>query len=112
MKKGFYVGGTFGVPTPIGGVGGGLYVDSYRNAYPQLYYGTPHGAASMGNWGTIPVPRDDLYVAPRPPLPPEPSAPPGGGSLPRQQSFNDRFGDWPAPSPPQPAQIDPVMFVC
>ena len=48
MKKGFYVGGTFGVPTPIGAVGGGLYVDSYGNVYPQFYYGIPYGAVSMG----------------------------------------------------------------
>ena len=27
MKKGFYAGGTVGVPTSIGGVGGGAYVD-------------------------------------------------------------------------------------
>lgn len=40
MSDGFYSGGTFGIPTPIGGVGGGLYVDSFGNLYPQIYYGT------------------------------------------------------------------------
>lgn len=38
----------------------------------------------------------------------EPLGPSGGiSSSPRQAPFNDRFGEWPAPSPPQPAQIDP-----
>ena len=48
MKGGFYSGGTFGIPTPVGGIGGGLYVDNYGNFYPQLYYGTPKGGASAG----------------------------------------------------------------
>jgi len=41
VKKGFYAGGTVGVPTPIGGVGGGAYVDDDGNIYPQFYYGSP-----------------------------------------------------------------------
>src|SRR5450756_1353944 len=48
MTKGFYNGFTYGWPTPIGGVGGGLYVDNYGNAYPQLYYGTPRAGGSTG----------------------------------------------------------------
>jgi hypothetical protein len=48
MTKGFYGGGTFGVPTPIGGVGAGLYFDNHRNFYPQLYYGTPKLGISAG----------------------------------------------------------------
>lgn len=38
---GIYGGGTIGVPTPIGGLGGGAYVDGRANIYPQLYWGTP-----------------------------------------------------------------------
>jgi len=41
VKKGFYAGGTVGVPTPIGGLGGGAYVDDDGNIYPQVYYGSP-----------------------------------------------------------------------
>jgi hypothetical protein len=35
MTQGLYGGATFGAATPIGGVGGGLYLDSYGNIYPQ-----------------------------------------------------------------------------
>lgn len=48
MSDGFYSGGTFGIPTPTGGVDGGLYVDSFGNLYPQIYYGTPRMGASAG----------------------------------------------------------------
>jgi len=41
VKKGFYAGGTVGFLTPIGGVGGGAYVDDDGNIYPQVYYGSP-----------------------------------------------------------------------
>jgi hypothetical protein len=48
MTSGVYNGLTFGVPTPIGGVGGGLYTDNHGNFYPQVYYGTPRWSASTG----------------------------------------------------------------
>ena len=48
MADGFYGGGTFGFPTPIGGVGGGLYFDNFGNLYPQFYYGTPRAGMSAG----------------------------------------------------------------
>jgi len=48
MTDGFYSGGTFGIPTPIGGVGGGLYIDNFGNMYPQIYYGTTRASASAG----------------------------------------------------------------
>jgi len=46
VTKGYYGGVTFGWPTPIGGVGGGLYFDNHENFYPQFYYGTP-------GWGRL-----------------------------------------------------------
>jgi hypothetical protein len=45
MKQGLYGGGTFGLPS---GFGGGLYVDSNGNLYPQLYMGTPKLGVSSG----------------------------------------------------------------
>src|SRR5579863_9055403 len=49
MKQGFYGGGTVGFfPTPVGTLGGGLYIDSSGNLYPQLYYGTPKAGFSTG----------------------------------------------------------------
>ena len=45
MKQGLYGGGTFGFPS---GFGGGLYVDSYGNLYPQLYFGSPKLGVSGG----------------------------------------------------------------
>jgi hypothetical protein len=48
VTKGFYGGGTFGWPTPIGGVGAGLYFDNHQNFYPQIYYGTPKLGISAG----------------------------------------------------------------
>ena len=40
--------------------------------------------------------------------PAQPLSPPGSiSSSPRLATFNDRFGEWPSPSPPKPAQIDP-----
>jgi hypothetical protein len=48
VTKGFYGGGTFGWPTPIGGVGAGLYFDDHENFYPQIYYGTPRAGISAG----------------------------------------------------------------
>ena len=48
MTKGYYVGGTYGWPTPFGGIGGGLYFDNYGNLYPQFYYGTPGAGISAG----------------------------------------------------------------
>lgn len=49
MKQGFYGGGTVGIwPTPVGTIGGGAYVDSDGNLYPQLYLGTPKVGFSGG----------------------------------------------------------------
>jgi hypothetical protein len=49
MKQGFYGGGTVGfLPTPVGTLGGGAYIDSYGNLYPQLYLGTPKAGFSGG----------------------------------------------------------------
>ena len=48
MTAGFYTGGTFGWPTPVGGVGIGVYSDDRGNFYPQIYYGTPGGSTSTG----------------------------------------------------------------
>ena len=48
MTRGYYGGGTIGLPTPIGGAGGGLYFDNHGNFYPQFYYGTPGTGASAG----------------------------------------------------------------
>jgi hypothetical protein len=48
MRQGFYGGGNFGFPTPVGGFGGGAYIDSDGNIYPQLYYGTPKAGFSVG----------------------------------------------------------------
>jgi hypothetical protein len=36
MKQGFYGGATFPL---LGPLGGGLYMDSHGNLYPQVYYG-------------------------------------------------------------------------
>ena len=47
MTKGYYGGGTFGLPF-LFGLGGGLYVDSHGRAYPQLYGGTPTLSFSGG----------------------------------------------------------------
>ncbi len=49
MTKGYYGGFTFGWPTPIGGIGGGLYFDNHENFYPQFYYGTPGWGVSVGH---------------------------------------------------------------
>jgi hypothetical protein len=48
MTSGFYTGGTYGFLRPIGGVGGGVYVDTNGNYYPQVYYGTPGASTSTG----------------------------------------------------------------
>ena len=47
MTKGTYGGGTFGIPW-LGGLGGGLYIDSHGRIYPQVYYGTPGASLSAG----------------------------------------------------------------
>jgi hypothetical protein len=36
MTKGYYGGGAFGFPTPIGGLGVGLYMDSHGRIYPKV----------------------------------------------------------------------------
>jgi hypothetical protein len=48
MTRGYYGGGTFGFPTPMGGLGGGLYMDNHGRMYPQLYWGTPKFSFSGG----------------------------------------------------------------
>jgi hypothetical protein len=49
MKQGFYGGGTVGfLPLPVGTLGGGAYIDSNGNLYPQIYYGTPKASFSGG----------------------------------------------------------------
>ncbi|CCD97857.1 hypothetical protein [Bradyrhizobium sp. STM 3809] len=48
MTKGTYGGGTFGIPTFLGGLGGGLYIDNHGRVYPQVYYGTPRAGLSAG----------------------------------------------------------------
>jgi hypothetical protein len=45
MKQGSYGGFTYGSPS---GLGGGLYVDSHGNLYPQVYMGTPRLGVSGG----------------------------------------------------------------
>src|SRR5947209_8633100 len=45
MKQGFYGGATFPL---LGPLGGGLYMDSHGNLYPQVYYGTPKLGFSGG----------------------------------------------------------------
>lgn len=45
MKQGSYGGFTYGSPY---GFGGGLYVDSYGNLYPQAYFGSPKLGVSGG----------------------------------------------------------------
>src|SRR5690242_10131214 len=45
MKKGYYGGGTIGLPS---GFGGGLYADNYGNLYPQLYFGSTGASISGG----------------------------------------------------------------
>ena len=45
MTKGYYAGGTFGLPF---GLGGGLYLDSHGRSYPQFYGGTPGLSFSGG----------------------------------------------------------------
>lgn len=49
QRSGFYTGGTYGFPTPVGGLGGGLYFDDAGNFYPQFYWGTPRWGFSSGH---------------------------------------------------------------
>lgn len=51
MTKGFYNGFTFGVPTPIGGVGGGLYADSYGTFILNFTTVRPTGAGLCHSQG-------------------------------------------------------------
>lgn len=47
MTKGTYGGFTYGAPGLLG-LGGGVYVDSYGNIYPQAYWGSPKLGVSSG----------------------------------------------------------------
>lgn len=48
MTAGVYAGGIIGWPTPIGGVGLGLFADSSGDVYLEFYYGTPTANVTAG----------------------------------------------------------------